>query len=178
MRLLLTVAALAAVLAFAGCEDDDQPASGASGSAAVSSDTAPATTAPATTTTATEPTATPAQPSDHVFFQSPSGNIGCAASNEAVSEVRCDIAERTFTPPPKPAECDVDYGNGLVIAAGSAPQFVCAGDTTLNNGPVLEYGQVNEVGSVKCTSREAGMTCLDEETGRGFLLARDRYELF
>lgn len=169
--------ALSAVCALAAC-GDDQAARSTAGSSAQGTQTTPATTVPATTTTRTAQTTTSAQPTSHEFFQSPSGNIGCAASNEGVSEVRCDIRDRTFKSPAKPAGCDVDYGSGLMIAAGSAPEFVCAGDTTLSNGPVLQYGQVNEVGSIQCTSREAGMTCLDEETGRGFFLSRDRYELF
>ena len=156
--------ALLAALALAACGEDD---SGTKTTTVVET-----TTAMTQTETIEETTA--AEPKQYEFFQSPSKNIGCAATD---GEVRCDIKQHTWKAPAKPAGCELDYGNGLAIEAGSTAGFVCAGDTTLNNGNVLEYGEVNKVGLISCKSTEAGMTCVDDETGRGFFLAREKYQI-
>jgi hypothetical protein len=160
MPKLCVLAALLSSLVLAACGDDEKT-----------------TTVVEKTTTVTQTetveATTPAEPKSYAFFQSPSKNIGCAASD---NQVRCDIKEHTWKSPVKPADCELDYGGGLVIEAGSTAGFVCAGDTTLNNGPVLNYGEVNKVGLISCKSTEAGMTCVDDETGRGFFLARERYK--
>jgi hypothetical protein len=145
--------------------------------------TAPASipTTPATTpTTATTPAAGQPSPARNVVhiraFRTPSSNIGCVIGG---NQVRCDIQQRDWEPPPKPASCDVDYGQGITVGASGPARFVCAGDTALNpTGPVVPYGTDTQVGSFLCASREDGVTCKNTSTDRGFFLARDRYELF
>ena len=44
-------------------------------------------------------------------------------------------------PPKAPADCNLDYGQGIQMSAGGAPEFVCAGDTALGGGDPLPYGQ-------------------------------------
>ena len=51
--------------------------------------------------------AAPAGAEGLVGFTSPSGNIGCFID---VDYVRCDIAQRSWTPPARPADCEFDYG--------------------------------------------------------------------
>jgi hypothetical protein len=108
------------------------------------------------------------------YWQSPSGNIGCAASPDAV---RCDIAERDWEPRPPPADCPTDYGQGVELDAGGT-HLVCAGDTVLNSdAEVLDYGESITVGSFVCSSTEAAMTCGNPDQGeQGFSLARDGYD--
>jgi len=60
-------------------------------------------------------------------FQSPSGNIGCVIGRQG--GVRCDIRNRDWRPPPKPASCMLDWGFGLTVGRRGRGQFVCAGDT-------------------------------------------------
>jgi hypothetical protein len=108
-------------------------------------------------------------------FTSPSGNIGCVI--DPVS-VRCDIQNRDWDPPKAPSSCELDFGQGISLEAGAAPEFVCAGDTTLQSGPELPYGQTIGAGLLRCESEESGITCRDIETGRGFTLSKQRYELF
>ena len=55
--------------------------------------------------------------------------------------VRCDIAERDWEPPPAPAYCELDYGQGIALSAGGDPEFVCAGDTALGADAPLPYGE-------------------------------------
>ena len=111
-------------------------------------------------------------------FSSPSGNIGCLIDRESV---RCDIAERDWQPPAKPADCKLDYGQGLTLAAGGGAEFVCAGDTALNattSGAPLPYGESISAGLLRCESAESGISCREIESGRGFSLSREAYEIF
>src|SRR5918998_6452226 len=45
-------------------------------------------------------------------FRSPSGNVGCFIDP---AYVRCDIAEAGWSPPPRPADCEFDYGQGIAL---------------------------------------------------------------
>jgi len=109
-------------------------------------------------------------------FRSPSSNIGCEVD---ASATRCDIKERSWAPPPKPAGCDLDWGQGIEISGTETPGFVCAGDTALDpSAAVLNYGQRTRQGSIVCESQPAGVTCTNEAGGHGFFLSRDSYRIF
>jgi hypothetical protein len=109
-------------------------------------------------------------------FTSPSGNIGCILSDTLV---RCDIGERDWSPPPRPADCPEysDYGQGLLLHPTGPARFVCAGDTAMGAGPVLPYGQFEAGGGMSCNSEPSGMRCSNSD-GRGFRISRQRYETF
>lgn len=112
-------------------------------------------------------------------FQSPSHNIGCYLSKQRGGSVRCDIREHSWTAPPKPAFCDVDWGGGLQVGSKRRGSIVCAGDTVLDPGsPVLGYGKASELGSIACRSSEAGVRCSNTQSGHGFFVSRERYGLF
>ncbi len=121
------------------------------------------------------PTTEPEAVTDLVGFTSPSGNVGCYLDSTAV---RCDISERDWIPPPRPSDCEFDYGQGINLSAGEAPNFVCAGDTALGGGSPLAYGQSVSAGALRCESAETGITCIDSTTNHGFSIARERYKLF
>lgn len=110
-----------------------------------------------------------------VGFTSPSGNVGCFIDPRSV---RCDVAERAWSPPPRPTDCDLDYGQGITLSAGAPATFVCAGDTALHGGPPLPYGQSIAAGALRCDSAETGITCTDSATRHGFTIAREQYRLF
>lgn len=118
----------------------------------------------------------PAAAADLDSFVSPSGNIGCIVYE---GYLRCDIAEREWSPPPRPADCPsfTGYGQGIGMDAHGPATFVCAGDTTLNNGPALGYGQTHSGDGFVCTSAPAGLRCTNAD-GHGFQLARQAYDLF
>ena len=122
---------------------------------------------------------------DLTFFTSPSGNLGCVIGpagvvGNPVPYVRCDIRQRDWTPPPQPPDCppDTGYGQGIEVSAGSPAVFVCAGDTSFSNDPALPYGDSISAGVIHCTSMESGMKCRDTQTGHGFSIARQGYQLF
>lgn len=92
--------------------------------------------------------------------------------------MRCDIGKHSFSPPPKPADCEFDWGQSLVLNSKGA-SFVCASDSIYDDShPVLAYGQTSRVGMIECVSRQEGITCTDVGNHRGFFLSQARYDLF
>ena len=118
---------------------------------------------------------------ERTAFYSPSGNVGCQISPTGV---RCDIDQRDWSPPPRPADCTLDYGQGISLGTGEQAQFVCAGDTARvlppfgGAGEPLAYGEAITAGPMRCESAESGMTCRDVGSGHGFLISREAYQLF
>jgi uncharacterized protein DUF6636 len=113
------------------------------------------------------------------YFQSPSQNIGCYLSTKG--GVRCDIRERSWSPPPKPKYCikfGVDWGQGIGVGEHKKASFVCAGDTTLGGPDTLAYGQTAQRGPFICLSAKSGMACENSDTDHGFFLARERYRIY
>lgn len=110
-------------------------------------------------------------------FQSPSGNVGCYIDP---TTVRCDIAERDWALPARPADCNsnVDFGQGLILSASGDARFVCAGDTALGYGETLAYGSSIAAGTLMCDSAESGITCRDTVSEHGFAISRQAYQLF
>jgi len=157
--------AVLALVTLAACSSG-----GGSNQSASSSTTTGATAPPPTT----RPKVSDQQLS---AFRAPSGNIGCELA--ATQVARCDIREHSWTPPPKPANCDLDWGFGVQVATTGEAGFVCAGDTALDpSSAVLAYGQRARQGSFVCDSAEAGVTCTNDATGRGFFLSRESYKFF
>ncbi|MGE5407945.1 MAG: DUF6636 domain-containing protein [Syntrophothermus sp.] len=108
-------------------------------------------------------------------FQSPSRNIGCVIS---AGSVRCDIAKKSWKPPPKPANCPLDFGFAIGLGKHHRARFLCAGDTALGMGPVLGYGSSIRRGRFRCASRTDGVRCVNLRNGHGFFISRQRYRLF
>ena len=80
--------------------------------------------------------------------------------------------------PPRPADCEFDYGQGISLSPGENATFVCAGDTALGGGQPLAYGKSISAGVLVCDSAESGITCRDTRTGHGFAIAREAYRVF
>ncbi|MDX6616495.1 MAG: hypothetical protein QOD60_1586 [Solirubrobacterales bacterium] len=109
------------------------------------------------------------------LFHSPSGNIGCALGGFGA---RCDIADHTWVAPPKPANCDVDWGGGVAVDKKGKAGWVCAGDTTLHQGNALGYGNSVSQGRFKCKSKQSGVRCVNTGNKHGFFVSRDTVRLF
>jgi hypothetical protein len=122
-----------------------------------------------------------------VHFESPSGNIDCFAFSTPSSGADCLVRTATWARPPrKPASCDLDWAahdlglSGQKVFAGS-----CRGDV----GPlcyagsghctVLAYGTSVTVGTVRCSSATAGVTCRSTVSPHhGFRIARQGFMLY
>ena len=142
---------------------------------------------PAPTTPETSPTKAPKKPErprkrlPHVvgsirFFSSPSENIGCVITQ---TSARCDIREKSYRQPPRPAGCRLDFGRSLEVGvADRRAQFVCVGDSVLGARRILQYRTSTVVGKFGCTSRRTGMWCYNLETRHGFLISREVVETF
>lgn len=129
--------------------------------------------AAAPSSAAVGPSSTPtASPDDAVTFVSPTGNIRCVVSTQGA---RCDITERDWEPPAKPAGCTQRWGPGVYVNARTSG-VVCA-DDRVQGGAALEYGDAVTRGDFRCDSAQNGMRCVNTRTQRGFMLARGAYRL-
>ena len=176
-RILLALLATAAFAAGAivGCGDDEEETTTVTETTTSEAADGSTTSTEETTTADGETPPVDREVTELTGFTSPTGNIGCYIDRESV---RCDIAERSWEPPKAPASCKLDYGQGIELSAGGAAAFVCAGDTALQAGDPQPYGESIGAALLRCESTEAGITCRDVESGRGFSLSREGYEIF
>lgn len=184
MHLRALAASLLALSLLAGCGSSSDSGSGSKTTTVVRTVTEPPRTVTSTTPTettpkSTEPKAVPTEPPGRTIrlttFRSPSGNIGCVLLG---GEARCDIRDRAWSPPPRPASCRLDYGQGLVVGRGGPGRFVCAGDTALDpSAKPLPYDTGARAGGFLCVSRTNGIRC-QSPSGHGFFLSRQREERF
>ena len=108
-----------------------------------------------------------------IQFRSPTGKIGCAATNmNGPYNLRCDVQSPTFTPPAR-GGCDLDNGDSFSMSAKGRPVWTCHGDTALGAGKVLGYGRTWSWGPFRCTMRTSGITCRNNG-GHGFMLSQQR----
>ncbi|HNV13175.1 MAG TPA: hypothetical protein PKL63_00810 [Dermatophilaceae bacterium] len=159
--------------------------------------------APAATTTAVVGPTIDAAGHGVTTWDSPSGNIVCAAfPNDGAPgfEVRCDVMQHTWTMPPKPASCEFDWGHGTFLTTKSgitcvsdaiAGSDVVGSDGTWWNGQpgsqvvtvegrkavALAYGASLKFGDILCTSATDGMHCTNTTTKAGFDISRAAYSL-
>jgi hypothetical protein len=109
------------------------------------------------------------------FFHSPSGNIGCAIGG---GQARCDIKAHSWSPPPRPSNCPLDWGYGLIVSRSGPGHFFCGGDTVFGAGGALAYGGSASRGGFTCRMRESGVECLNDSSGHGFVLSRESARRF
>jgi hypothetical protein len=173
---------LVGALLLAGCGSDTGPTANPNARTPAPTLAPPTATSAAPSTSRPAPTGSPSERDPRLVvtgytgFASPSGNIRCGIAPDD-GYVRCDIGEREWEPPPRPDDCELDYGSGLDLDETGAG-VVCAGDAVGASELVLEYGEKLQGGPILCESQESGMSCEHVETGRGFTIARADYELF
>lgn len=170
-RLLTAIAMFTAVLVLAAC-------GGASSGTQAEKSQSP--TEQTTESGARPDKVTKAAPADREVFElsgfvSPTGNVSCMIDADWA---RCDIIDRDWSPPPRPADCEFDYGQGISLAPGEPAQFVCAGDTAFGPDEVLPYGDSITAGVLRCESAKSGITCRDTQTSHGFSISLQAYQLF
>ncbi|EXF26019.1 hypothetical protein BG28_06355 [Nesterenkonia sp. AN1] len=100
-------------------------------------------------------------------FTAPSGNINCTIGED---ELECSILDYGFD---APQDCD---GPARFSVGSEDPQLGC-GSTEGENSATLQYGQSASNGRFACVSSESGFECWNTETGNGFFMARESYQL-
>jgi len=93
------------------------------------------------------------------------------------------IGPYTFTDPPAPIE-EIPCGGGFRGAVGSPPDSICRGgliyageDPSLNTPELPDFRYISALG-VTCLVEGQSIACTDDETGYGFRMSADDYELF
>jgi hypothetical protein len=143
------------------------------------SGTFPPQTPPPTPSPSPTPAPTPILVSGTKLFHTPSGNIACVMTNASSPlYARCDIGVRSWKAPKKPADCQLDYGNGVFVTDGKKGSLTCAGDTLLHQGDELRYGQKLRLGALECDIETAGLTCTNDASQHGFFVSKASYRLF
>lgn len=116
-----------------------------------------------------------------MWFRTPSDNIHCLIFNPGGPLVLdCELRERNAGPPllPRPADCDLDWGNRFALSESGGGYMVCHGDTVQQPGsPVLPYGTRTQFGPFTCDSTREGLECRNEE-GHGVFLSRAVQRVF
>ncbi|TAL40833.1 MAG: hypothetical protein EPN91_12205 [Salinibacterium sp.] len=130
-----------------------------------------------------------------VNFRSPSRNIGCAILGpETQSLWSCTIVKKSWE---FPTDAPSDYcyqspipcGDGIEASDSELPHPRKHGDPgypagifAMNGAPdpirVLQYGQSVTFGNVTCYSETIGVTCVNNVSGHGFVIAKDRNDIF
>jgi hypothetical protein len=114
-------------------------------------------------------------------FQTPSHNVKCSLAQEADGKgwVRCDVYEHTWSFPPKPADCDLDWGSVATLANDGKPAKMgaCVSDPA-GGDTVLAYGHALRLGDLECRSAANGLTCVDVRRGHGFVVSRSSYRVY
>ena len=113
-----------------------------------------------------------------IGFHTPSKNIACQYYDvDGPATLRCDIME-TATLPPRPADCEEDWGHAFEMTVRGGAGRVCAGDTVNDPSlPVLAYGEVWQHAGFTCRSEEAGLTCFNAMQ-HGFSLSHAAQRVF
>jgi hypothetical protein len=169
------VGGLVVLVALSACATSISPGPQPASAASVETKASATRSAPKTSAPTAEPRPVDREVFTFTGFISPTGNVSCMID---VDLARCDIIDRDWSPPPRPADCEFDYGQGISIAPGEPASFVCAGDTAFGADEVLPYGDALTAGPLRCESADSGITCRDADTGHGFRLALEAYQLF
>ena len=104
------------------------------------------------------------------FFRTPSGNIQCAY----YGSLRCDIRSGLKPKPARPAGCDFDWGQTLVLGRSGGARVGCVSDSVFDpRARVLAYGTSWRRGGITCVSKRTGLLCFNARN-HGFFLSRAR----
>ncbi len=111
-------------------------------------------------------------------FQTPSGNIHCAAYAEGqTNNLRCDLVQNAVRPP-RPADCDLDWGDAVTMNNRGKAGWLCHGDTVQNpQNPVLQYGKVWKAGGFRCEATTARLRCVNTDR-HGWEISRSKQTIF
>jgi hypothetical protein len=115
-----------------------------------------------------------------VGFRTPSNNIHCQVfSEDKTAFLRCDVMAMSNRPPPKPHDCEFDWGQAFTLTLAATPgRRICYSDTVVDERlPVLPYGSAFSMRGFVCRSEQSGVSCVNPN-GHGLTLARASQNTF
>jgi len=90
-------------------------------------------------------------------FITPSKNITCMAYG---GTLRCDIGINEAPIPPKPSDCEFDWGGSFIMGLKGKPRRGCVSDAIVSpDHKVLPYGKTWNHDGFTCKSAIDGLTC-------------------
>src|SRR4029079_522190 len=118
-------------------------------------------------------------------LKTPTGDIQCMIDEYGMADgsyppfLRCDIREMTAPPPPRPDNCEFDWGSAFSIAQeDQTERRLCVSDSVASDRwEVLGYGSVWQQMGFTCLSEQTGLTCFNAKRHR-FTLSRASQKLF
>jgi hypothetical protein len=119
---------------------------------------------------------------DVIKFRSPSKNIYCIGVNSESEggSVDCEIITRTNAKDlrPRPADCDLEWGNRFAVYSDGKAAMICAGDTLRESGAfTLGYGEGIDRFGIHCTSTEQGIECINDDQ-HGFKISKGKQKIY
>lgn len=132
-----------------------------------SEDTSPSPTASPSVTQVLFPPPDGAQQVQSVV--TPSGNIACSLGEDTVT---CLIIDQNY----EANGFDNCGTSPTVLSAGADDAGLACGTTVAKGGASLEYGSAATYGQSACVSSDAGMSCWNTISGKGFALARQGWQ--
>ena len=120
-----------------------------------------------------------------IGFRSPSNNIHCQYFEGGPngpfekSALRCDIKSMLNSPPRRPKDCDLEWGQAFEVSENNKPaERLCYGDTVADDRlPILQYEDTWKRGQFICKSERNGVSCITAKA-HGFELSRGAQRLF
>ena len=85
----------------------------------------------------------------------------------------------SYTPPPAPADCHLDWGHAFALDTDGSVGYLCAGDTTFGPDlPVAAPGTRARTGSSRCDVQDHSIECVVDQTDGGLFLSPERAWIF
>ncbi|WP_028061871.1 DUF6636 domain-containing protein [Candidatus Solirubrobacter pratensis] len=100
-------------------------------------------------------------------FRSPTGKLGCAFYSDAE------------TPPAVRCEWSGGDDRAITLAETGKAKRVKITDTVMDSkARALAYGKTTTFRKLRCTSREAGISCRSTRSGHGFTVSVQKQEVY
>jgi hypothetical protein len=123
--------------------------------------------------------------SETVSLRSPSGNIHCLlfadpadAQDDPIASCELETLDGGNSMPPKPVDCQADYGFRYYVTANGKAGPVCAtGSLKDPEARALGYGESTTFHGLTCISEKTGFSCTND-AGHGFKLSKATQQVF
>lgn len=122
------------------------------------------------------------------YFTSPSGKFSCGiirADTAPSHKAAAGCHGPTQPIPPRPSTCPstISWGKGMQVNSDGAVSFICTGGVIYAPGsgtdpPSLDYGRTLSINGFSCSTATTGVTCKNDASGHGFIIADSSHRTF